>query len=127
MTRGTGHGRRLQSPALVAAILAILLGALVPYAARAAAPWLQNHQTAAVEHHGAASPGPGQPPAHHQFGAVCAACLLPSVNGLPPAPPAAAQVLLRVSFRTAWPPVRTPPPPPPRAAPRPPSTAPPFA
>lgn len=127
MTWGTGQRRRLRSPALVAAILAILLGALVPYAARAAAPLLQQHEPAAASHHGPRQTDPAEPPAHHQFGAVCDACLLPSFNGLPPAPPPPAQVLLRLTFRTAWPPPRMAGPPPLRPAPRPPSTAPPFA
>lgn len=120
-------GVTCRSLAILAAMLATLFGALTPYAARAAAPYLADALASAPAHHSAEGNSSEHDAPDHDMTVRCAACLLPPGVGLPPTPPPTPQPILRLTAVVTYPPARTDPPPPARAPPRPPSTAPPIA
>ena len=113
--------------ALLAAVFAITIGALLPFAAMAAAqpgqPIVFCTSEGLQTIHSAGEDGT----AKQGIGAKCAACVMPLQHALPPSP---LYVFTppRLDMATVhYAPFRVAAPPPARAPPRPPSTAPPLA
>ena len=119
-----------RSLAFLAAIFAVVLGSLMPFAAMAASVPGQPIVICSVEgpkfiHSDGATEA--DPDGDHANGADCAACVMPLAGALPPPPLSApAPAIVIASVQTFIPPQASPPPPA-RAPPRPPSTAPPHA
>ncbi|WP_297803531.1 DUF2946 family protein [uncultured Brevundimonas sp.] len=113
--------------ALLAAVFAILVGSLLPYAAMAAVQpgqsivicSTQGLQTIHVDEDGI--------PTDKGSGAKCAACILPLTATLPAPAPSVPAPVIRLTDSDPYTPLRVAAPPPSRAPPRPPSTAPPHA
>lgn len=113
--------------AFLAAVFAIVLGSLVPFATMAAAQ--PGHPVVLCSSEGPQTIHVGgvDGPVKKTAGAKCAACLQPLAAALPTPAAPQPQPCMKLSAKTAWTVVSAAPPPPARAPPRPPSTAPPFA
>nr|WP_315050292.1 hypothetical protein [uncultured Brevundimonas sp.] len=113
--------------AFLAAVFAIVLGSLVPFAAMAAAQ--PGHPVVLCSSEGPQTIHVGgvDGPAKKQAIAKCAACLQPLAAALPAPPAPQPQPPVPLAVETTWPVASAAPPPPARAPPRPPSTAPPLA
>lgn len=111
--------------ALVAAVFAIVLGSLLPFAAMAAAAPGESLVLCSTEGRKVIHGGDVDGPAGDQNSVDCAACLIPPPASLPDGP-VMQPVRSGVQPESVLPPlVRCPLRPPSRAPPRPPSTAPP--
>jgi hypothetical protein len=116
-----------RSLAFLAAVFALAIGALLPFAALAAAQPGQPLVICSAEGPQTIQAGGVDGPVREHVGAKCAACVMPLAAALPcPAAPEPTP-LLRAMETVVYTPVSVSPPPPARAPPRPPSTAPPLA
>lgn len=116
-----------RSLAFLAAVFAIALGSVLPFAAMAAARPGHPIVICSAEGPQTIQVGGVDGPVKQNVGVKCAACVMPLAAALPaPAPltPVRASGLVRAVVYT---PLSVSPPPPARAPPRPPSTAPPLA
>ncbi|WEK38882.1 MAG: hypothetical protein P0Y50_10005 [Candidatus Brevundimonas colombiensis] len=116
-----------KSLAFLAAVFALVIGALLPFAALAAVQPGHPLVICSAEGPQTIQSGGTDGPVNKHVGAKCAACVTPPVAALPcPPAPRPAPVIRR--FETVvYAPVGISAPPPARAPPRPPSTAPPHA
>lgn len=116
-----------KSLAFLAAVFALALGSLLPFAALAAAQPGQPLVICSAEGPQTIQTGGVDGPIKAHVGAKCAACVMPLAAALPcpPAPEPARRA--RPTQKVVYAPLRVSPPPPARAPPRPPSTAPPVA
>lgn len=111
--------------ALLAALFAIVIGSLMPFAAMAAAVPGQPIVICSTEGLQTIHTGGLDGPVKQDIGAKCASCILPFLASLPvPNAPVPAPVI-RLTEAAVYTPLRVSPPPPARAPPRPPSRAPP--
>lgn len=116
-----------RSLAFLAAVFAIVLGSLMPYAAMAAVQPGQSIVICSSEGLQTIRVGETDAPPHKALGAKCAACILPLVASLPMPPAPVPALAIKLATTDAYAPLRASPPPPSRAPPRPHSTAPPLA
>ena len=115
------------SLAFLAAVFALMLGTLLPFAALAAVKPGQPLVICSAEGPQTIQSGGMDGPVNKHVGAKCAACVMPLLAALPaPAPPEPAPVV-RLAQAVVYAPFIASPPPPARAPPRPPSRAPPHA
>ncbi|MGV9008543.1 DUF2946 family protein [Brevundimonas sp.] len=115
-----------RSLAFLAAVFAITLGTLLPFAAMAAAT--PGHPIVICSAEGPMTiqvGGDMDGPGGKTHPARCAACVIPLPAVLPEPPIPEPSVALRVASTVVYTPASVSPPPPARAPPRPPSTAPP--
>ncbi len=116
-----------KSLAFLAAVFALALGTLLPFAALAAARPGHPLVICSAEGPRTIQVGGVDGPIRKDVGVKCAACVMPLAAALP-APPAPEPVrVIRRLEPVAYAAVPASPPPPARAPPRPPSTAPPHA
>lgn len=116
-----------QSLAFLAAVFALALGTLLPFAALAAVQPGHAIVICSAEGPQTIQSGGVDGPASKHVGAKCAACVMPLASALPcPPVPEPAQIIRKIET-VRYTPVSVSPPPPARAPPRPPSTAPPQA
>ena len=121
------HWSTSKSLAFLAAVFALMLGALLPFGALAAVQHGQPLVICSAEGPQTIQSGGMDGPVNKHLGAKCAACVVPLAAALP-APPAPEPAPVIRTFETVvYSPARVSPPPPARAPPRPPSTAPPHA
>lgn len=116
-----------RSLAFLAALLAIVIGSTMPFAALAASQPGQPVVLCSTEGLQTIHIGGLDGPVKKDIGAKCAACIMPLVVTLPEAAPPVPAPEFRLAVVDAHPPLRVTVPPPARAPPRPPSTAPPHA
>lgn len=117
-----------RSLAFLAAVFAVVIGSLLPFAAMAAAR--PGHPIVICSAQGPQTIHAGglDGPIKEAAGAKCAACVMPMATALPPAPPPPApSPVLRPRTPPAYVRIAAVRLPPARAPPRPPSTAPPLA
>jgi hypothetical protein len=116
-----------KSLAFLAAVFALVLGSLLPFAALAAVQPGQPLIICSAEGPQTIQSGGMDGPVNKHVGAKCAACVMPLAAALPcPLAPQPAPVV-RIAERVVYVVASVSPPPPARAPPRPPSTAPPKA
>ncbi|WP_306004066.1 hypothetical protein [Brevundimonas sp. C43] len=116
-----------QSLAFLAAVFALVLGTLLPFAALAAVQPGHPLVICSAEGPQTIQSGGMDGPVNKHVGAKCAACVMPLAAALPcPPAPEPAPVVRNVE-RVVYVAASVSPPPPARAPPRPPSTAPPQA
>jgi hypothetical protein len=120
-----------RSLAFLAAVFAVMLGSLLPFAAQAAATpgasaVICGPQGVAVVDVDGARPG-DERPGDASGGPMCPACVMPLAAALPPPPPLVPESVVRPTASVAFAPARAVAPAMARAPPRPPSTAPPHA
>lgn len=117
----------IRSLAFLAAVFAIVIGSLMPFAAMAAVQPGQPIVLCSAEGLQTIQTGGLDGPIKEHVGAKCAACVMPLLAALPePAAPEPAPVL-HTTQAVVYAPFVASPPPPARAPPRPPSRAPPHA
>lgn len=116
-----------RSLAFLAAVFAVVIGSLLPFAAMAAAQ--PGHPIVICSAQGPQTIHAGglDGPIKEGVGAKCAACVMPLATALPPAPPPQPSPVLRPAAQPAYVHITAVRLPPARAPPRPPSTAPPIA
>ena len=116
-----------RSLAFLAAVFAVVIGSLLPFAAMAAAQ--PGHPIVICSAQGPQTIQVGglDGPIKDAAGAKCAACVMPLAAALPPAPPPQPSPILRPAAQPAYVQLAAVRLPPARAPPRPPSTAPPIA
>lgn len=116
-----------RSLAFLAAVFAVVIGSLLPFAAMAAAQ--PGHPIVICSAQGPQTIHAGglDGPIKDADGARCAACVMPLATALPPAPPPQPSPVLRPAAQPAYGRATAVRLPPARAPPRPPSTAPPLA
>ena len=112
--------------ALLAAVLAVMVGSLMPFAAMASARPGQPIVLCTSEGLQTIHIGGIDGPAKKDVGAKCAACVMPMQTALPPSPTLEVVPPVRVSQPVVYAAFSVSAPPPARAPPRPPSTAPPV-
>ena len=115
------------SLAFLAAVFALMLGTLLPFAALAAVKLGQPLVICSAEGPQTIQSGGMDGPVNKHVGAKCAACVMPLAAALPAPPAPEPAPVIRTTQRIAYTPFRVSAPPPARAPPRPPSTAPPHA
>ena len=115
------------SLAFLAAVFALMLGTLLPFAALAAVKPGQPLVICSAEGPQTIQSGGVDGPINKHVGAKCAACVMPLLAALPEPPAPTPAPAVRMVAPVAYSPFRVSPPPPARAPPRPPSTAPPKA
>ena len=115
------------SLAFLAAVFALMLGTLLPFAALAAVKPGQPLVICSAEGPQTIQSGGMDGPVNKHVGAKCAACVMPLAAALPAPPAPEPAPVIRTTQRIAYTPFRVSAPPPARAPPRPPSTAPPHA
>ena len=116
-----------RSLAFLAAVFALALGSLLPFAALAAARPGHPLVICSAEGPQTIQVGGVDGPIKKDVGAKCAACVAPLAAALPAPPAPEPARLIRRLEAVAYARVAASPPPPARAPPRPPSTAPPHA
>ncbi|WP_299175928.1 DUF2946 family protein [uncultured Brevundimonas sp.] len=116
-----------RSLAFLAAVFALVIGALLPFAALAAAKPGQPLVICSAEGPQIVETGGTDGPVNKHVGAKCAACVVPLAGALPTPPAPEPAALIRTTETVVYSPTAASPPPPARAPPRPPSTAPPHA
>jgi hypothetical protein len=116
-----------KSLAFLAAVFALVLGALLPFGALAAAQPGQPLVICSAEGPQTIQSGGMDGPARKHVGAKCAACVVPLAAALPAPPSPEPGRIVRTWQAVVYTPATISPPPPARAPPRPPSTAPPHA
>ncbi|KQS56036.1 hypothetical protein ASG17_08335 [Brevundimonas sp. Leaf363] len=116
-----------RSLAFLAAVFAIVIGSLLPFAAMAAARPGQPLVICSAEGPQTIQVGGLDGPIKKQAGVKCAACVMPLATALPPVVPVQPARPLKPAAQPAYVRLKTALPPPARAPPRPPSTAPPHA
>jgi hypothetical protein len=114
-----------KSLAFLAAVFAVMLGTLLPFAALAAAQPGQPLIICSAEGPQTIQSGGMDGPVNKHVGAKCAACVMPLSSALPCPPAPQPASIIRSVERVVYAPASISPPPPARAPPRPPSTAPP--
>ena len=115
------------SLAFLAAVFALMLGTLLPFAALAAVKPGQPLVICSAEGPQTIQSGGMDGPVNKHVGAKCAACVMPLAAALPAPPAPEPAPVIRTTQRIAYTPFRVSAPPPARAPPRPLSTAPPHA
>lgn len=115
------------SLAFLAAVFALILGTLLPFAALAAVKPGQPLVICSAEGPQTIQSGGMDGPVNKHVGAKCAACVMPLAGALPAPPAPEPAPVIRTTQRIVYTPFRVSAPPPARAPPRPPSTAPPHA
>ncbi len=116
-----------KSLAFLAAVFALVLGTLLPFAALAAVQPGQPLVICSAEGPQTIQSGGMDGPVNKHMGAKCAACVVPLAAALPCPPAPEPAPVIRTVETVVYSPARVSPPPPARAPPRPPSTAPPSA
>jgi hypothetical protein len=116
-----------KSLAFLAAVFALVLGSLLPFAALAAVQPGQPLVICSAEGPQTIQSGGMDGPVNKHLGAKCAACVVPLAAALPAPPAPEPAPVIRTVETVVYSPARVSPPPPARAPPRPPSTAPPHA
>lgn len=116
-----------KSLAFLAAVFAIMMGSLMPFAAMAAAQPGHPIVICSADGPQTIQAGGVDGPIKKEAGAKCAACVMPLAGALPCPPAPEPARLIRTLQAVAYAPVSASPPPPARGPPRPPSTAPPIA
>ena len=116
-----------QSLAFLAAVFALVLGTLWPFAALAAVQPGHPLVICSAEGPQTIQSGGMDGPVNKHVGAKCAACVMPLPAVLPDPPIPEPSAPLRLATAVVYAPASVSPPPPARAPPRPPSTAPPIA
>lgn len=116
-----------KSLAFLAAVFALALGTLLPFAALAAVQPGHPIVICSAEGPQTIQSGGVDGPANKHVGAKCAACVMPLAAALPCPPAPEPARVVRVVETVEYAPTSVSPPPPARAPPRPPSTAPPKA
>jgi hypothetical protein len=116
-----------KSLAFLAAVFALVLGTLLPFAALAAVQPGQPLVICSAEGPQTIQSGGMDGPVNKHLGAKCAACVVPLAAALPAPPAPEPAPVIRTVETVIYSPARVSPPPPARAPPRPPSTAPPHA
>lgn len=116
-----------KSLAFLAAVFALVLGTLLPFAALAAVQPGQPLVICSAEGPQTIQSGGMDGPVNKHIGAKCAACVVPLAAALPAPPAPEPAPVIRTVETVVYTPARVSPPPPARAPPRPPSTAPPQA
>lgn len=116
-----------RSLAFLAAVFALAIGALLPFAALAAAQPGQPIVICSAEGPQTIQAGGVDGPVREHVGVKCAACVMPLAAALPCPPAPEPAPLVRAMEAVVYTPASVSPPPPARAPPRPPSTAPPIA
>ncbi|WAC60993.1 DUF2946 family protein [Brevundimonas sp. SL130] len=124
---GADHWSISKSLAFLAAVFALVLGTLLPFAALAAVKPGQPLVICSAEGPQTIQTGGMDGPVNKHLGAKCAACVVPLAAALPAPPPSEPAPVIRTVETVVYSPARVSPPPPARAPPRPPSTAPPHA
>ncbi|MDO9607943.1 MAG: DUF2946 family protein [Brevundimonas sp.] len=121
------HWSTAQSLAFLAAVFALVLGTLLPFAALASVQPGQPLIICSAEGPQTIQSGGMDGPVNKHLGAKCAACVVPLAAALPTPPAPEPAPVIRTVETVVYSPARVSPPPPARAPPRPPSTAPPHA
>lgn len=121
------HWSTSKSLAFLAAVFALMLGALLPFGALAAVQHGQPLVICSAEGPQTIQSGGMDGPVNKHMGAKCAACVVPLAAALPAPPAPEPAPVIRTVETVVYSPARVSPPPPARAPPRPPSTAPPHA
>lgn len=116
-----------KSLAFLAAVFALVIGALLPFAALAAVQPGHPLIICTAEGPQTIQSGGVDGPVSKHVGAKCAACVTPAPAALPAPPSPEPAQILRTYSAVVYAPLGVSPPPPARAPPRPPSTAPPHA
>lgn len=116
-----------KSLAFLAAVFALALGTLLPFAALAAVQPGHPIVICSAEGPQTIQSGGVDGPANKHVGAKCAACVMPLASALPCPPAPEPARIIRTVQAVAYAPIGVGPPPPARTPPRPPSTAPPQA
>ncbi len=116
-----------KSLAFLAAVFALVLGSLLPFAALAAVQPGQPLIICSAEGPQTIQSGGMDGPVNKHVGAKCAACVMPLAAALPCPPAPQPAPVVRILERVVYVVASVSPPPPARAPPRPPSTAPPKA
>lgn len=116
-----------QSLAFLAAVFALVLGTLLPFAALAAVQPGHPLVICSAEGPQTIQSGGMDGPVNKHVGAKCAACVMPLAAALPCPPAPEPSPVVRTVERVVYVAASVSPPPPARAPPRPPSTAPPQA
>ncbi|MEN5363979.1 hypothetical protein [Brevundimonas intermedia] len=116
-----------KSLAFLAAVFALVLGSLLPFAALAAVQPGQPLIICSAEGPQTIQSGGMDGPVNKHVGAKCAACVMPLSAALPCPPAPQPLPVVRIAERVVYVVASVSPPPPARAPPRPPSTAPPKA
>ena len=116
-----------KSLAFLAAVFALVLGSLLPFAALAAVQPGQPLIICSAEGPQTIQSGGMDGPVNKHVGAKCAACVMPLAAALPCPPAPQPAPVVRIAERVVYVVASVSPPPPARAPPRPPSTAPPKA
>lgn len=116
-----------QSLAFLAAVFALVLGTLLPFAALAAVQPGHALVICSAEGPQTIQSGGMDGPINKHVGAKCAACVMPLAAALPCPPAPEPAPVVRTVERVVYVSASVSPPPPARAPPRPPSTAPPHA
>lgn len=121
-----------RSLAFLAAVFAVMLASLLPFAAQAAATpgasaVICGPQGVALVDVDGVRPGDERPGDAPLGGSMCPACVMPLAAALPPPPPATPEPVVRPTASIAFAPARAIAPALARAPPRPHSTAPPHA
>ncbi|HBI20653.1 MULTISPECIES: hypothetical protein [unclassified Brevundimonas] len=115
-----------KSLAFLAAVFALVIGALLPFAALAAVQPGHPLVICSAEGPQTIQSGGMDGPINKHVGAKCAACVTPPVAALPCPPAPQPATIIRTVETVVYAPVSVGAPPPARAPPRPPSTAPPH-
>ena len=116
-----------KSLAFLAAVFALVIGALLPFAALAAVQPGHPLVICSAEGPQTIQSGGMDGPVNKHVGAKCAACVTPPPAALPAPPTPQPAPIVRIYRAVVYTPTAVSPPPPARAPPRPPSTAPPRA
>lgn len=116
-----------KSLAFLAAVFALVIGALLPFAALAAVQPGRPLVICTAEGPQTIQSGGMDGPVNKHVGAKCAACVTPPPAALPAPPTPQPAPIVRTYRAVVYTPTAVSPPPPARAPPRPPSTAPPHA
>lgn len=116
-----------KSLAFLAAVFALVIGALLPFAALAAVQPGRPLVICTAEGPQTIQSGGMDGPVNKHVGAKCAACVTPPPAALPAPPTPQPAPIVRTYRAVVYTPTAASPPPPARAPPRPPSTAPPHA
>ena len=116
-----------RSLAFLAAVFALAIGALLPFAALAASQPGHPLVICSAEGPQTIQSGGMDGPINEHVGAKCAACVMPLAAALPCPPAPEPAPVVRTMEAVVYTPVAVSPPPPACAPPRPPSTAPPLA
>ena len=117
------HWSTSKSLAFLAAVFALMLGALLPFGALAAVQHGQPLVICSAEGPQTIQSGGMDGPVNKHLGAKCAACVVPLAAALPAPPAPEPAPVIRTVETVVYSPARVSPPPPARAPPRPPGAA----